>query len=161
MSDIGSTTPKDNKYDQKGTNMFVESGQWFRAMPMNDHERLVIGWYCSADKVHAIWSGIAGKLDYLSIWAYLLLMPSSISRFGQPAHTWRSDVTGEWDTNYQNVICSTCQIFTTKCCHGCLCSYCCIFRVLILRQVMKVLLRHHGVNLSEVTSDLYTGVGRC
>jgi hypothetical protein len=26
---------------------------------------------------------------------------------------------------------------------------------------MKVLLRNHGVNLSGVKSDLYTGVGKC
>jgi hypothetical protein len=26
---------------------------------------------------------------------------------------------------------------------------------------MKVLLRHHGVNLSGVKSDLYTGIGKC
>lgn len=124
--------------------------------------------FASADKVDMIWSRIASKLDRLSIPAHLSLNPSSISRLRPLSVNLRisdesSDVTGERDTKS-----SACHMplharcLRQKCCHGGLrgcCSRC--VRMLILRQVMKVLLRHHGINLSGVKSDLYTGIGKC
>jgi len=168
-----------NRYKQKrprnwrtypsSTIMFVGSGRWFWSYIYKQlgmiRDRLI---FASADKVDAIWSRIASKLDWLSISAHLSLNPSSISRLRPLSVNLRTfdesgDVTGERDTKLSaRHMPLHARCLRQKCRHGGSRSCCSRYaRMLILRQVMKVLLRHHGVNLSGVKSDLYTVIGKC
>lgn len=88
--------------------------------------------FAPADKVDAIWSKIATSLvsgPLASTCAYLTKVATSPAN-GTPHH--------------QHVIC----IYIPD-----------VYDKDAVTDVMKVLLRNHGVNLSGVKSDLYTGVG--
>ncbi|KAG1739148.1 translation initiation factor eIF 4e-like domain-containing protein [Suillus paluster] len=88
--------------------------------------------FASADKVDAIWSKIATSLAsgvLASTCAFLTKVATS------PANE---------TPNHQHVIC----LYVPDVCDKA-----------AVTDVMKVLLRYHGVNLSGVKSDLYTGLG--
>ncbi|KAJ8581129.1 hypothetical protein M405DRAFT_752280 [Rhizopogon salebrosus TDB-379] len=100
------------------------------------HNYVVGKWliFASADRVDAIWSKIATSLvsgPLASTSAFLTKVATS------PANE---------APNYQHVIC----LYVPD-----------VYDKDAVTDVMKVLLRHHGVNLSGVKSDLYTGIGKC
>ncbi|KAG0702899.1 hypothetical protein DFH29DRAFT_804291 [Suillus ampliporus] len=90
--------------------------------------------FAPADRVDVIWSKIATSLAsgaLVSTCAFLTKVATS--------------PTNE-TPNYQHVIC----LYIPD-----------VYDKSAVTDVMKILLRYHGVNLSGVKSDLYTGIGKC